>query len=256
MNDTTRSSPRPDQPRGVRLALVVPLASEEATITDFLARVVERLGADDLVFCVLDTASRDDTRAKVEAFGLRDRRVRLVWAPENRSVVDAYFRGYREAYEAGAGWILEMDGGMSHLPEEIPRFVALIDRGYDYVAGCRFMKGGSHTGSLRRRLVSRGGSALARLALGTRMRDMTSGFEMFSRRAMEHVLRHGVQSRANFFQTEMKYMLRDWRWIEVPINYRSTNDRVAPGSVGEACRNLWKLRRSRGTEESPPWPKT
>src|SRR5207253_1150047 len=140
-------------------------------------------GPEDRVFCVLDEASRDRTREMVEAFGARDPRVRLVWAPENRSVMDAYFRGYREAYESGAAWILEMDGGMSHRPEEISRYVALIDRGYDFVAGCRFMEGGSHRGSVRRRLVSRGGSALARAVLGTRMRDMTSGFEMFSRRA-------------------------------------------------------------------------
>ncbi len=238
----------------MRLAVVIPLASEEATITDFLTRVLEQLGPDDLVFCVLDAVSRDDTRAKVDFLGLRDARVRSIWAPENRSVVDAYFRGYREAYAAGAEWILEMDGGMSHQPEEIPRYMALIDRGYDYVAGCRFMKGGSHTGSLRRRLVSRCGSVLARLVLRTRMRDMTSGFEMFSRRAMERVLCNGVQSRANFFQTEIKYMLRDWRWIEVPINYRSTNDRIAQGSITEACRNLWKLRTRHGSDESPPCP--
>ncbi len=248
------SAPNPRPLGRVRLAIVIPLASEEATITDFLTRVLEQLDADDLVFCVLDAVSRDDTRAKVDSLGLQDARVRSIWAPENRSVVDAYFRGYREAYAAGAGWILEMDGGMSHQPEEIPQFVALIDRGYDYVAGCRFMRGGSHTGSSRRRLVSRGGSGLARLVLGTRMRDMTSGFEMFSRRAMERVLCHGVQSRANFFQTEIKYMLRDWRWIEVPINYRSTSNRIAQGSITEACRNLWKLRTRSGSGESPPCP--
>jgi dolichol-phosphate mannosyltransferase len=222
--------------------VVVPLANEAATINDFLSRVLQQLGPDDVVFGVLDSVSRDDTRAKVEAFAQLDGRVRAVWAPENRSVVDAYFRGYREALASGAQWILEMDGGMNHSPEEMPKFLNLIDRGYDYVGGCRFMEGGSHVGSLRRRLVSRSGSILARLTLGTHMQDMTSGFEMFSRPAMEQVLRSGVRSRANFFQTEIKYLLRDWRWIEVPINYRSTNSRVAVGSILEAIRNLWKLR--------------
>jgi dolichol-phosphate mannosyltransferase len=253
MDDIDRGSPAQPGPRHrVRLAVVVPLASEEATITDFLTRVAAQLCADDIVFCVLDTASHDHTREKVKAFSLRDPRVRLVWAPENRSVMDAYFRGYREAFEAGAEWILEMDGGMSHLPEEIPRYIDLIGHGYDYVAGCRFIEGGSHTGSLRRRLVSRSGSILAQVVLGTRMRDMTSGFEMFSRRAMAHVLRRGVRSRANFFQTEIKYMLRNARWTEVPINYRSTNDHIASGSIGEALRNLWKLRAG-SREEGPAW---
>jgi dolichol-phosphate mannosyltransferase len=226
----------------VRVAVVVPLANEEATIEDFLKRVLQQLGPDDLVFAVLDTVSQDQTRATVDAFAKLHPRVRPVWAPEDRSVVDAYFRGYRDAMASGAEWILEMDGGFSHSPEEMPEFLNLMDKGYDYVGGCRFMKGGSHIGSLRRRLVSRAGSMLARLTLGAQMHDMTSGFEMFSRRAMEEVLSQGVRSRANFFQTEIKYMLRDWRWTEVPINYRSTSSRVASGSILEAIRNLWKLR--------------
>lgn len=255
--DATAPHDRPegDRPGDVRLAVVVPLASETETITGFLKRVVAQLGADDLVVCVIDNVSRDDTREKAEAFGLMDPRVRTVWAPENRSVMDAYFRGYREAFDAGARWILEMDGGLSHQPEEIALYVALIDNGYDYVVGCRFMEGGSHAGSLRRRFVSRAGSALSRTVLGAKMHDMTSGFEMFSRRAMEHVLRRGVQSRANFFQTEIKYMLRDWRWVEVPINYRSTNSRIPSSSITEAFRSLWKLRRTSETDEDQPCPK-
>jgi len=239
-----------DQPPRPRLAVVVPLANEGSTLCAFLERVVAQLGPDDAVFCVVDRVSRDDTRAKLDEFARSEGRVHAIWAPQDRSVVDAYFRGYREAFGSGALWILEMDGGMSHRPEEIPRFLAKIDHGYDYVGGCRFMHGGSHVGSVRRRLISRGGSILARLVLRTRMRDMTSGFEMFSRRAMEHVLKDGVRSHANFFQTEIKYLLRDWRWIEVPINYRSTKSRVAPGSVRDALRHLWKLRgRSSG---APP----
>jgi dolichol-phosphate mannosyltransferase len=251
MTETAHTSPGSDQPPCVRVAIVVPLANEEVTVTDFLERVLKQLGTGDLVFGVLDSVTRDNTLAKVEASAKLDARIRPVWAPENRSVVDAYFRGYREAMASGAEWILEMDGGMSHRPEEIPRFLNLIDQGYDYVGGCRFMKGGSHVGSLRRRLVSRSGSILARLTLGTRMRDMTSGFEMFSRRAMEQVLKCGVHSRANFFQSEIKYLLRDWRWIEVPINYRSTNSRVAAGSIREALGNLWKLRGRPGADKGP-----
>jgi dolichol-phosphate mannosyltransferase len=242
MIETTPELPVHDLLRCVRVAVVVPLANEAASIDDFLVRVLRQLGPDDLVFTILDSVSLDDTRARVEAFAKMDARVRPVWAPEDRSVVDAYFRGYREALASGARWILEMDGGMSHVPEEIPEFLDLIDRGYDYVGGCRFIDGGSHTGSLRRRLVSRSGSVLARVWLGVHMRDMTGGFEMFSRSAMERVVSCGVRSRATFFQTEIKYLLRDTRWTEVPINYRSTTSRAKPGSIADAVRNLWKLR--------------
>ena len=229
---------------GVRLAIVVPLANEASTIDEFLRRVAVYLQPCDRLFCVLDRDSKDNTLDRVEQAARSDPRIVPVWAPENRCVVDAYFRGYNEALESGAAWILEMDGGLSHQPEEIPRFLKYLDSEFDYVVGCRFMAGGSHNGSLWRRVVSWGGSFLANFVLGTRMRDMTSGFEMFSRNAMSHVITHGVKSRANFFQTEIKYLLHGWRWVEVPITYYNTCPRVPKGSITESIRLLWSMRRA------------
>ena len=86
---------------------------------------------------MLDNVSKDSTRQQVEAYAKQDSRVILVWAPETRSVVDAYFRGYREALANGCEWILEMDAGMSHDPSEIPRFLEAMSRDVDFVAGSR-----------------------------------------------------------------------------------------------------------------------
>ena len=109
----------------IRLGVVIPLSNEEATVTELLKRVSLQLSDNDRVFCVVDHSSKDETRRLVEEYALKDLRVLLVWAPENQCVVDAYFAGYRAAIEAGAQWILEMDGGFSHLPEEIPSVTML-----------------------------------------------------------------------------------------------------------------------------------
>ena len=237
-----------------RLGVVIPLANEEAQIDHFLVNTTAQLCERDLVFCVLDNVSRDGTRERVTDFSKRDPRVRLVWAPGNRCVVDSYFRGYREALVAGCQWILEMDGGYSHRPEEIPQFVAAMERGADLAAGSRFVPGGSHRGSLFRYCVSRGGSVLTNLLLGTRMYDMTSGFECFSRVALEHVVERGVRSRAHFFQTEIRYLLHDWEWVEIPINYTNPSKSVGGQSLREALRILWTLfresRTSRASEKT------
>ena len=227
----------------MRLGIVIPLANEAATVNELLQRVTQQIAATDRVFCVLDLASRDTTREQVEEYSRLDARVSVVWSPNNRCVVDAYFAGYRAAVDAGAQWILEMDGGLSHRPEEIPRFIAAMQQGYDYVGGCRFMPNGSHQGDITRKFISWGGTKLSNLLLGTRMRDMTSGFECFSRAAMLHVLRCGVVSRAHFFQTEIKFMLRDYNWVEVPISYQNPSKRVGASTIGEAFRNLWRLYR-------------
>lgn len=226
-----------------KLGIIVPLANEEETIRDFLRRTLAYLQSQDRVYCVLDKMSRDQTRSILSGLEVEDPRVVLVWAPENRCVVDAYFRGYREAFEDECEWILEMDGGLSHLPEEIPLFIAGMEKGYDYVGGSRFMPGGNHESPWTRVIISKGGTLLINWLLKTRMRDMTSGYECFNRKAMGWVLEHGVSSQANFFQTEIRYMMHQFKWLEVPITYRNSNYSLGRSSLREAFRLLWDLHR-------------
>jgi len=225
-----------------RLGIIIPFANEEKYIRELLDRICVHLLHEDRIFCILDRVSRDKTRELIQQYhDSQDERVILIWAPENRCVVDAYFRGYREAYDRGCRWILEMDGGFSHLPEEIPQFIAGMEQGYDYVGGSRFMKGGRHDSPISRRLISWGGSTMARLLLKAPMTDMTSGFECFSREAMNEILDKKVMSRANFFQTEIRYMMCQHRWMEVPIHYSNEKVTVGRSSIREAIRVLFTL---------------
>jgi dolichol-phosphate mannosyltransferase len=239
--NATQPKASPTRPK---FGIVTPLANEENTIRDLLARILTHLLPHDRIYCVLDNMCKDKTRAIIAEISAKDPRVALVWAPENRCVVDAYFRGYRAAYEDGCEWILEMDGGCSHRPEEIPQYIRGMEQGYDYVGGSRFMPGGSHNSPITRVFISKGGSILTNLLLKTRMTDMTSGFECFNRRAMEMVLKNGVQSRANFFQTEIRYMMHQLRWLEVPINYTNDCYSIGRSSLRESFRILWNLHKS------------
>ncbi len=229
--------------RTARLGVVIPLANEESTVDELLEGVLHQLASEDCIFCIIDKASQDATPDGLRAWSSRDPRVRVIWAPENRCVVDAYFRGYREALAADCDWILEMDAGLSHDPAEIPLFLSAMKTGASFAAGSRFMPGGNHEGNSWRWLVSKGGTWLANLLLRTRRRDMASGFECFTRRALGQVVARGVRSRAHFFQTEIRMMLHDLSWVEVPIRYRSPSQSVTGGSVLDALGVLWWLRK-------------
>jgi dolichol-phosphate mannosyltransferase len=226
------------------LGIVTPLANEEQTIDEFLSRTLQQIPENGKVFCVLDNASKDSTKEKIQKYSEKDPRVILVWAPENRSAVDAYFRGYKEALDADCDWILEMDGGLSHLPEEIPRFIEAMQNGYEFAGGSRFIKGSNYIKPGKRYLISRAGTILSNLLLGTKMKDMTSGFECFSRDSMKHVLTKGVQSKAHFFQTEIRCMMHNFKWKEVPITYKDPSNSVSGSSIKDALKNLWELRKS------------
>jgi len=197
-------------------------------------------------FAVLDRVSRDGTLDLLRELEDSASQLRVVWAPENRCVVDAYLRGYREALDAGCDWVLEIDAGYSHQPADIPAFFEKMAEGFDCVFGTRFAHGGRITESaLKRQVISRGGTLLTNLLLGTRLSDMTSGFELFSRAALEEVLRRGVNSRGHFFQTEIKVQCHGLRLAEVPIHYRAASDSVNNNVLKDAFANLWRLFRAR-----------
>lgn len=224
-----------------KLGVVTPLGNERASINAFLDAVTAHLAPGDRLYCVLDRVSRDGTRDVVQTRSERDRRIVEVWEPSNRSVVDAYFAGYRAAFADDCDWILEMDAGFSHPPDKIPEFVAAMEDGYDFAAGSRFLPGGAHRSPWTRRTLSYGGTLLARALLRSQMSDMTSGFECFNREALAHVLQRGVQSRANFFQTEIRHMMHRFRWTEIPFVYVNDQPSVGRSAVRESLLTLMKL---------------
>jgi dolichol-phosphate mannosyltransferase len=232
----------------IHLGIVCPMANERETSIKFINLVLEQCkGFKEITFfAVLDRVSRDGTIDLLRNFARTTPQLKIVWSPENKCVVDAYVRGYKEACNAGCDWILEIDAGFSHDPLEIPRFLDKMSQGYDCVFGSRFCKDGAMLESpLTRRVISRGGTWLVNLLLGTRLRDMTSGFELFTNSALKAVLKRGIESKGHFFQTEIKVYCRRFRIVEVPIHYRSPSTSVNIAILWDAFKNLFRLFRLR-----------
>jgi dolichol-phosphate mannosyltransferase len=234
----------------ITLGIVCPMANESATATDFVRAVLEQCNSRGFkrvtFFAILDRATRDNTQELLESLRESEPQLQVVWAPENRGVVDAYLRGYHEAIRAGCDWILEMDSGFSHQPSDIPKFFNRMLEGDDCVFGSRFCEGGKISESpIKRYILSRGGTLLANTLLGTKLSDMTSGFEMFSRPALEEVLNRGIQSRGPFFQTEIKFYCRNLQISEVPIHYRAASHSISNKVLKDSFSNLWRLFRLR-----------
>jgi dolichol-phosphate mannosyltransferase len=219
-------------------AAVVPLANEEKDFAPFVAvltRVLDRLGSG-TVYLVVDKASKDRTLELCREQEARDPRYVTVWAPENRNVVDAYVRGLRAAWEAGHTLIIEMDGGLSHDPRAIPMFLRVLNEGNECAFGSRFINGGSMGDSpFKRRMLSRTGTILSNVLLGTWLYDMTSGYQGFHRDVVERIIAYPFRSTAHFYQTELRYLLRQRRIFEIPIHYQAPSPRVS----SKAIRNAW-----------------
>jgi dolichol-phosphate mannosyltransferase len=140
-----------------------------------------------------------------------------------------------------------MDADLSHDPDALPAMVNAAQTA-DLVLGSRYVAGGQTVGwPLHRRVISRLGGIYARLVLGVPVADLTGGFKVFRRRALEHLDLSRIRSDGYGFQIETTYRLirSGARVVEVPITFA---DRVAGASklsrriVIEAFFVVWKLR--------------
>jgi dolichol-phosphate mannosyltransferase len=221
-------------------AVVVPMANE---VLDFKPFVNELKAALDSlrggkVYFVVDLVSIDDTKQLCQNISKQDERFITIWSPQNKNVVDAYIAGYRAAYEAGYQLIIEMDAGLSHDPRALPMFLRALNEGNECVFGSRFVIGGSMTSVFGRRFLSKAGTIVSNILLGTNMKDMTSGFQGFNREIVKLFLDYPLKSKAHFYQTEIRYLLRNKRYMEVPIHYRAPSPSVSKNAIKNSMDTL------------------
>jgi dolichol-phosphate mannosyltransferase len=161
-------------------------------------------------------------------------------------------RGYRAALENKHELIIEMDAGLSHNPDILPHFLQPLNDGYECVFGSRFVKGGSMVEShFRRHFLSRAGSVLANICLGTNLRDMTSGYQGFHRKIVEKFTEQELMSTGHFYQTELRFLLKRTRYQEIPIQYRAPSPGVNSSSILNSlkCLIFYTFRRFIGRVE-------
>lgn len=210
------------------------MANEESDFHLFvgeLKKILNRLSAGTVYF-IVDKVSRDNTLELCNQLSASDKRFITLWSPENKNVVDAYIKGYKAAYESGHPIIIEMDAGLSHDPHAIPMFLRVLNEGNDCAFGSRFINGGSiQDSSFKRTFLSKFGTLLSNILLGSDMYDMTSGFQGFHASVVKQFLDYPLRSKAHFYQTELRYLLRKKRFAEIPIHYRAPSPSVSQKAI-------------------------
>ncbi|MBQ0027312.1 MAG: glycosyltransferase [Lachnospiraceae bacterium] len=223
--------------------IVMPVANEEATMGKVLEEILA-LPYDNLfIYPVIDDYSKDRTEEIIRSYEDTGR-VKCIFYKESRGVITCYLEGFRQALKDGAERIIEMDGGGSHSPSEIPQFIEKLDEGYDCVWGSRFVPGGGISSQpLYRRILSGGGTWLANIVLGTKLKDMTSGFEAFQAEVLKGLKLDNFLSMGHMYQTEMRFYCRGLNTVEVPIHYIGGSSSLKFKSVTEALRILFMLKK-------------
>lgn len=231
----------------MRCLVLIPTYNEAENIARLIPAVLAARA--DLSVLVIDDASPDGTGALVRGLrgGCADR-LFLLERPGKGGLAGAYLAGFSWGLARDFDLFLEMDADFSHDPAYIPMLLSAAEAGNDVVIGSRNVPGGGVAGwSALRNLISKGGSWYSRAVLGCPIRDLTGGFNLWSRRALETMGLAGIISRGYSFQIEMKY--RAWRnglpWVELPILFTDRTrgqSKMSRAIFMEALFKVWRLR--------------
>lgn len=227
---------------GLGLGIVITMANEEATFDDFITKLLNALTPypEAKVFIITDAASKDNTPQLCSNLAANNYRFYHEHNTRVRNIVQAKMRVYELAHSHNdLQFILELDAGLSHNPAAIPLFVKAFEDGYKCVYGSRFCKGGHmNHNSGSRKFLSKWGTTATNILLGTKLKDMTSGYQGFSTDLIGKGLYYEWRSLAHFHQTEMRYLYRKHKQIEIPITYIAPSPNVSKKSITNSIQCL------------------
>jgi dolichol-phosphate mannosyltransferase len=215
-----------------RITVVIPTYNEAANLPAISEAILE-LGWPHLQLLIVDDNSPDGTGAIADQLAAAynggspggERPRFLVLHREGKGGLGtAYVAGMTRAIADGADYVVQMDADFSHSPAYVPQMLGVIlATDADVVVGSRYVPGGSldERWELGRRLLSAWANLYSRAILGLRIRDMTAGFKMWRRSALQAIDLAGIRSNGYSFQVEMAYLAEHlgFRIIEIPIHF-------------------------------------
>ncbi|MGH2463335.1 MAG: polyprenol monophosphomannose synthase [Candidatus Limnocylindria bacterium] len=198
---------------------------------------------------VVDDRSPDGTGELADTLAAANPRIEVLHRPVKDGLGAAYRDGFKRVLDKpGTMAVIQMDADFSHDPADLPRLLAPLMRDVDLVLGTRWMTGGGTRGwPLHRRLISRGGTAFARVVLLLPYRDLTGGFKAWRHELLEAIRLREADAQGYGFQVETTWWAhrRGATIREIPIIFREREvgtSKMSGSIVREAIFLVLRLR--------------
>ncbi len=228
-----------------RTLIVVPTYNERENVGALVAQLLQV--APDADVLLVDDNSPDGTVAAAEQLFGTNPRFSSLSRTGPRSLGRSLWDGYRAAVERGYSRVAQLDADFSHDPNMLPAMINAT-RDADVVIGSRYCRGGRVVNwPWHRRLLSRFANGYVARVAGVTVRDSTSGFRCWTRRALECLLKIGVTSEGYAFQVETVFRAQDegLRIVEIPITFtdrRAGQSKMSGKVILESVLKPWALR--------------
>ncbi len=168
-----------------KVVVIIPTYNEAENTTKMiatLAKIFEKIPNHAMNLLYVDGNSPDGTAEIVKQNQKKYKWLYLLVETEKEGLGMAYMKAFQYAIDKlDADYLMEFDGDFQHDPNDIPRLVAEINNGYDFIVGSRYVKGGSipKEWGFKRQFMSVVGNLVARMTLILpQVHDVTGGFRL------------------------------------------------------------------------------
>ena len=231
----------------MQLTVVIPTYNEAENLPK-LVSVLFALELPDLHLVVVDDNSPDGTGALADELALASGgRLSVLHRPSKLGLGTAYVNGFRQALEAGAEAVAQMDADFSHPPELLLKLLDALES-CDVAMGSRYIPGGAvdERWPLWRKGLSSFGNMYARTILRLPVRDATGGYRMWRRDALLGIPLERVRSNGYAFQVETAYIAYrlGYTFREVPFYFadrRWGHSKMSFRIQREAAVRVWQM---------------
>jgi dolichol-phosphate mannosyltransferase len=228
-----------------RTLIVVPTYNERENVAALIPELLKVVPGADIL--LVDDDSLDKTADYADKLFGANPRFSILRRTAPRGYGRSLLEGYSVAVARNYGRLVQLDADFSHAPHMVP---ALIDATHtaDVAIGSRYCSGGRVANwPLRRRLLSRLANRYVRKITGLRVRDSTSGFRCYTRRALQSLLQIPIASEGYAFLVETAFRAEraGLRIVELPITFvdrREGQSKMSRQIIFESVLKPWRLR--------------
>ena len=226
--------------------VVIPAINESGRIRNLLGRMAAQHLADWADILIVDAGSTDGS---LELGFLRDQGVQGLLVKTGPGKLSAQLRcAYAFALDQGYDGIVTIDGNDKDDPEAIPRFIAALKTGVDFVQASRFVPGGvaENTPKTRDLAIRWIHAPLLSLFSGFHWTDSTQGFRAYSRKMLldpelalfrDTLLNYELLAYMSYRAPKLGY-----RCVELPTIRRYPASGKIPTKISRVTGNLALLR--------------
>ena len=225
--------------------VIIPTYDEAVNIKNIINRILSL--PNQLEILIVDDNSPDGTGNIVEKLARTNKKIHLVRRSSKMGLGTAYVLGFGYMLEHGYDFAFEMDADFSHNPDDLPRFIELLGD-YDLIVGSRYITGISVVNwPMKRLLLSFFACLFARIVTGVPVKDLTSGFKCYSRKALGSVNWKKFNVDGYGFQIQSVFCIykTGLRIKEIPIIFverRQGESKMSKRIIWEAFWLVWRLR--------------